>query len=382
MFFLFPSIFKKHKISITTVTILFFVVGILLLYNYRPKSADGRLLIWRVSCGMIADRPLTGHGAGAFAEKYMLYQAAFFEQHPESRFVLVAGNAEYPFNELLNSVICFGIIGTVLLLFLLWTVFRGSGGGSTARHCGLDPQSPKKELPIIKGLRVKPAMTGMAASSIIFKAGLASWLAFAMFSYPLGVFPLLLLGITCLSGIESNTKLSFKLPRWFYGAALLFLTVVLLQAWRDTTALKRLSGALINLRQDMALSTDEVEDAYAKMKANSTFNNHYMSWMESLPVELYTANVKDVLPSCEGYCMKGKYYLQTGDMEQAEQAFHTATHMVPARIRPKYLLWQFYVEKGDTAAAKKTAQKILDTPVKIESVFTLKVKSEMRKYGE
>jgi O-antigen ligase len=345
MFLLFPSIFKKHKIVITTAAVLFFAVGIMFLYSYRPKSADARLLIWRVSCDMIMDRPLSGHGAGAFNEKYMLYQAAFFEKHPESRFAIVADNAGYPFNELLNAMICFGIIGVVILLFLGWTVFRAYASTVSAK---------------------------------IFQAGLAAWLAFAMFSYPAGVFPLLLLSVVFLGGIESEVKRSLGLPRWLYGIIILFLTVVLLQVWRHTAELKRLSGALISLYKNTSVDMDEIENSYSRMKSNPTFNSYYMAWMASRPVERYTDRVKDVSPSCEGYYMIGNYYLKTGDPEQAEQAFYTASNMVPTRIRPKYALWKLYVEKGDTAAAKEMAQSILNRPLKIESVYTLRVKKEVR----
>jgi O-antigen ligase len=346
VFFLFPSILKKHRISTIASAVALFSVGIILLYSYRPKSADARLLIWRVSCDMIAGSPLLGHGAGAFNDKYMLYQAAFFEQHPESRFAVVADNAGYPFNELLNTAISLGIIGVALLLFLLWTAFFNK------------------------------RVFQKNANDTIFQAGLSAWLAFALFSYPAGVFPLLLLAVTCLAGIESSVKRSFRLPRRLYGIIILLLTVVLLQVGRHTAELKRLSGAFrsMNLHGNM----DEVESSYNRMKSNPTFNSYYMAWMENQPVERYTDRVKDASPSCEGFCMTGNYYLKTGDMEQAAQAFHTASKMVPTRMRPKYALWKLHVEKGDTAAAKEMAQTILNCPLKIESVYTLKVKKEVR----
>jgi len=318
--------------------LLVFAVGIMFLYSYRPKSADARVLIWRVSCDMIADRPLTGHGAGAFDEKYMLYQAAFFEQHPGSPLALVAGNAGYPFNELLNAVICFGIIGIVLLLFLFWAAFR-------------------KRTPL-------------------FQAGLSSWIAFSMFSYPTQVFPLLLLGIACLGSIEGDVKFSFKLPRWLYGTTILLLAAVLFPVWRDTAKLKRLSRELTG----SYLNMDEDECSYDRMKFNSTFNNYYMVRLENQSTELYTDRIEDMFPSCEGYCMKGNYYLATGEREKAEQAFFMASNMVPTLIRPKYFLWKLYVEKGDTVAAKKMAETILNCPLKTESIYTLKVKKEVRKY--
>jgi hypothetical protein len=90
----------------------------------------------------------------------------------------------------------------------------------------------------------KSALSASSAfkATLLFKAGLSSWLAFAMFSYPTEIFPLLLLSVTCLSKIESGVKLSFRLPRWFYGVIILSLTIVLFQVWRDTTGLKRITS--------------------------------------------------------------------------------------------------------------------------------------------
>ena len=56
--------------------------------------------------------------------------------------------------------------------------------------------------------------------------------------------------------------------------------------------------------------------------------------------------------------------------------------MVPTRIRPKFYLWVLYVEQGGAAAAADVAQKILHSPVKAESIYTLRVKGQMRQFLE
>ena len=347
-----------------TLFILFFAVGIVFLYSYRPKSADARLLIWRVSCDMIAERPLLGHGAGAFYDKYMLYQAAFFEKNPQSRFVTVADNVGNPFNELLNTAVSLGFVGVALLLFLLWAAFFSTQMTRITQISADDSFNTTK----------------------IFKAGLSAWLAFAMFSYPAGVFPLVVVAVACLALINTETQrrrgiiliknsvlsclcVHFVLP-------ILLIITILFHLLQTTTQLKQLSTAFRTMNAQTSI--DIIENSYHKMKSNPTFNSYYSSWLEHQPVEQYTDRVKDVSPSCEGFTMLGRYYLATGETEQAEQAFYTASNMVPTRIRPKYALWKLYVEKGDTVAARKMAQKILDSPVKIESIYTLKVKKEVK----
>lgn len=85
------------------------------LYFLRPGSANVRLLIWRASCGLFAEHPLSGSGAASFASRYMYAQAAYFASHPDSPFVLLAGNHYQPYNEFVRLLCEQGIFG--LLLF-------------------------------------------------------------------------------------------------------------------------------------------------------------------------------------------------------------------------------------------------------------------------
>jgi O-antigen ligase len=54
------------------------VAGMAALYSLKKDSADGRILIWQSTWNMVLDKPVAGHGYGAFNEKYMLYQADYF----------------------------------------------------------------------------------------------------------------------------------------------------------------------------------------------------------------------------------------------------------------------------------------------------------------
>ncbi|MFA5229064.1 MAG: O-antigen ligase family protein, partial [Candidatus Paceibacterota bacterium] len=80
---------KKKKLLLTIIGSVL-IVGGLFLYRYKPASADGRLLIWRVSADMIADAPLFGHGIDGFSKEYMIYQANYFKENPTSYFTSVA----------------------------------------------------------------------------------------------------------------------------------------------------------------------------------------------------------------------------------------------------------------------------------------------------
>ena len=343
--------FKKRKVAFVGAAAAALAAMSVLLYCYRPASANARLLIWRVSADMVADRPLLGHGVGAFAKKYMLYQAAYFEQNPTSPFATVADNATSPFNELLNLAIAQGAVGLLLFLSALFAALASRPAGASAKA---------------------------------LKAALVALAAFSMFSYPSDVFPLLLLYAVCFGGISGKpVALQFRIPRWCLAAGVLLLAAV---AWQGVEAgmyIRRLSGALSALLHNPTdeRSADDVNRSYERMKHNVTFHDCYMVWLNNRPDLLANSeSVKNILPSCEGYCLLGKYYSANSDTRLAEQAFLTASNMAPTRIRPKFYLWELYVAQENTAAAVDMAQKILHSPVKAESLYTLRIKGQMRQF--
>lgn len=95
-------------------------------YFLKKDSADGRLLIWRVSANIIADKPMIGSGVNSFGGIYMTNQAKYFANNPESRFSFLADNVKHPFNEILKLVIENRIVGLILVVFVVIIVIRES----------------------------------------------------------------------------------------------------------------------------------------------------------------------------------------------------------------------------------------------------------------
>jgi O-antigen ligase len=115
----------SNRFKITLVCIIIALPAIF--YSFGKNSADGRLLIWKCTWNMICDSPVTGHGHGAFQAKYMLYQADYFTDNPESKYAALADNVLHPFNEYLLVFAEHGLIGLgflVLLGFLLFRFYR------------------------------------------------------------------------------------------------------------------------------------------------------------------------------------------------------------------------------------------------------------------
>jgi O-antigen polymerase len=80
---------------------IFFPVGIILIgvmmWFYKPDSASGRVLIWKITAERITDKPLFGYGLGSFNKHYFTWQADYFKENPGSKFILLAGHPGHPF---------------------------------------------------------------------------------------------------------------------------------------------------------------------------------------------------------------------------------------------------------------------------------------------
>lgn len=121
---------KKHQ---TLSTVSFFVILILVagalagIYVLKKESADGRLLLWKITTRAITKQPWTGTGLGGFPAAYAEAQAEYFSSGKASETeMLVAGCPEYGFNEFLQIGLEQGVFGLLVFVLLLsYSLFRG-----------------------------------------------------------------------------------------------------------------------------------------------------------------------------------------------------------------------------------------------------------------
>ena len=93
-------------------------------YIQKQDSADGRWLIWKNGIEMFKDAPLFGHGYNAVENEYMDYQAAYLQQHADSKDAYVADNVKHLFCEPLEVAVRHGLLGCLLLSVLIYTILR------------------------------------------------------------------------------------------------------------------------------------------------------------------------------------------------------------------------------------------------------------------
>lgn len=193
--------------------------------EYTERSFSVRWLMWTATARMIADRPLTGVGAGAWEVDIPLYQHAGAQLETDY----------YAHNELLQLVAEYGLAGWAFLLGLLAYLLRAAWHtwrlrGATARAEGL-PRSL--------------SLTGLLALLIVSNAGFPWRMATtgALFALSLAVLA------ASDARLLRAAGLARQLPAHPAGAAVgvvLSLSGLLLAgavAWRAAAAEYRLVGA-------------------------------------------------------------------------------------------------------------------------------------------
>ena len=113
---------------VSSILILISIAGALAgIYLLKKDSANGRLLLWKVTGQAIREQPWTGTGTGSFPAAYAEAQAEYFTSGKASETeMMVAGCPEYGFNEFLQIGLEQGLVGLMVFVLLLsYSLFRG-----------------------------------------------------------------------------------------------------------------------------------------------------------------------------------------------------------------------------------------------------------------
>jgi O-antigen ligase len=111
--------YRKWMIPVSALVIGCLFIGITALFLLKKDSANGRLLMWKITARAITHQPVSGEGLGGFPAAFANEQAAYFmSDNASATEKLVAGSPEYAFNEYLQIGLEQGIAG--LVCFLLW----------------------------------------------------------------------------------------------------------------------------------------------------------------------------------------------------------------------------------------------------------------------
>lgn len=321
-------------------------------YFLKRDSANGRLLIWKCTWEMIKDSPVYGHGIGAFRTHYMDYQADYFKQYPNSKYVMLADNVISPFNEYLRIVLSFGVLGLlIVVLGVLYLIF-----------CYYKNSKDEKRMALLSLLGIG---------------------VFSVFSYPF-TYPFVWV-IVC-----------FDIYIVLKGSLLLTISSFTKKMLCVVTILGGV-GASYKLYQRMDAEYRWNNIAYFSTNANMEIYIKLMPVLGDNPYFLYNyANALfdknhleaslDIALRCRNHwadydleLLLGSIYKQKNEYDLAESHYRKASFMCPSRFIPLYDLFNLYEEMNDKEKAISIAWQIIDKPVKVQSKKTNQIKNRMKK---
>jgi len=392
------------KSSLIGVLIIFLAISMAGLYHFKKGSADGRLLIWKVSAGMIKDNPILGHGVEGFKSHYMDYQAAYFKNNPDSKDAMVAGDTNYAFNEFIQLTVENGLVGLLLIVTIILLLFFKNNKNNNPEILGEEGDLRRAEGYIelnsetswIKNEHIEYEQFLLHIS----RAVILSIIVFGLFSYPLQILPIkiclviviaIAVQVLNLKGPEIIKQFNYSYNLRQFALKSILSVGCLGVIWMAISYMQQVKVAYTDWKYafdtyNMGIYDDcliEYQKAFHILKTNGDFLTNYgkalsMADKHVEAIEKLQQAAK-YYPNTVVYTTLGDSYKEIGRTELAEKNYNYAWNMNPGRFYPKYLLVKLYIENGQKRKAVKMAEELLEKEVKIKSTAIQEIKDEMKK---
>ena len=315
------------------------------LYSYKKDSADGRILIWKISLEMVKDKPILGYGFDGFRKNYMNYQAAYLQekQLPETINNLADDN-HHAFNEFLRIIIEQGIIGVIILFIFLTTI----------------------------GYTIYKYKLYIDTVSRTIISCLTALLLFSFFSYPLStshinaLIVILLAGLACSSQDTPIWKLQIRSISLIIPYSIIFfISSVYLFSY------SKANSDWLNTLKGVYTNDNILEEARKKLSGNPYFLSTYGKYLNkkkrySKAASILSQSIKEY-PSYYTVMELGISYKAQKKYTEAMHCFYKAMHMIPHKIKPLYFMMELYYDQKDYKSAIQLSNRILCKQPKIRS---------------
>ncbi|MBP8776674.1 MAG: O-antigen ligase family protein [Bacteroidaceae bacterium] len=343
---------KHSKKVIGLATVIALVSLLCFFYFYKKDSADGRVLIWKCTSEMIEERPLLGYGPSGFEANYMDFQAKHFVLQPQDKFAQLADNVKWPFNEYLQLVVSYGLVGGIALLVLV--------------------------VLLIQAWRKHPSTSSTTAMGCLLSIAL-----FSLFSYPFS-YPftwILFVGsIIILFYNAYPIKLGIQQNGLIIASLLLgagsFLSIQRMRAEMEWCKISDLA---------MCGQGEEAFPTYERLKKElwrkPTFLYNYAAELNM--AGHYNKSIEIGLECQKHYAdydlqlLLADNYFRSKQYEKAEACYKKANRMCPNRFEPLNELYFMYKKTGNSLMANQLGKEILNKPIKISSPEVKNLRNEV-----
>ena len=308
------------------------------LYAMKKDSADGRLLIWRLSAGMMAERP-QGYGYGLFERNYNLTQAGYFAGGAfESGEKANADFVFMPYNDFIEQGVEGGVAGMAFLAAFYVLMAR------------------------------RAVLSGDRRSAAVFCSfGVMSLFNFVYTS--VSPWFLLMCHASFVMAGEDGLKPEKRWVAGLAGAAMLCVTALLsYKSFGLTTAQVRLKkiedeGRFVDDRRyaEIAGMAGTSEAFWTRRARNSMGRERYSDALRHI------AQARAYSSSPELFLMAYRCRMRLGSPEAAVGSLDTLSYMLPRKLTVKYMLMNHYAARGNKEKAVRYAGEILAADVKVWS---------------
>lgn len=328
------------------------------LYKFKTNSAQGRLLVWKISLGIIKDHPILGIGFDSFKGSYNNYQAKYFASHGTAIEKEVAGDILYSFNEFMQSFVELGLIGVIIGLSILFIV-------------------------LFKNDTQKNNFLRLGA-----KGSIIATLVISLFSYPFHIIPIevnliFFIAITSPNSFTVFTHhLSNKTFKVLSLVSIIAISFFSIRGYKTFNGYIMWEKAALYSNRNLSVKANILYNkCYPDLEYNEYFLYNYGCELSVMKNYRRSNEILEKLryrlPSPELYLYLGNNYLANGDFSKAETSYKFTCNMVPNRFYSKYILAKFYQSRNRISDLLNIANEIVKMDVKVESSTILQIKWEM-----
>lgn len=352
----------KIKRKYVIIAVCSFILFVGFVYKIKENSADGRLLIWKISTTIMKESFICGVGHGRFPSAYGEAQEIYFRakqgtKHEE----YIAGAPEFAYNEYIQVLVEYGIIGLLALILVI---------GYSFYHLRF-VNSPYKT----------PLLGAFSALLVV-----------SFFSYPFHNL------YTCLLAIFIMALVTF-LPDQRYSQKKINIIYTVLSLslgfafYIVCTSFGTLGNIKIAYCQWNILKPYFNAGRFSEIVKNYKTLYPYLSsdagylfeYGQCLSRTGSLAESNQILQ--KGLCYSGdpmflniigKNLQKMGQYKDAEEMFYKSYYRIPHKIYPLYLLMNLYEEQGKDDKVRLMVRRIIMQKEKITSLETMYIKKKAK----
>ncbi|ARS40298.1 hypothetical protein CA265_11795 [Sphingobacteriaceae bacterium GW460-11-11-14-LB5] len=350
--------FKKHLLFHVLFLIISFsaIMTTLINSNKALRALEGRIFIQSTSMPMLKDNLLFGIGTNKFGAQYNYLQASYFvsekDQAKYGKYRDLANNSFSCFNEYLELWIEIGIFGLILLLIVIFYIYRT--------------------------IKYKPLKPAIISITVFFILSLNDGLF-----HNISLLPIMIINFCLMGDQYKNYTLHSRLVK-IQSIVIVSLTLwyayILTNQFKSTLAYNKTFSEATNSQK-----LRNYQRAYKYLQNDGIYLYHYGTFLikKQAKVKEGIKILKKAisrLPHTDILNLLGDAYIMENKFTDAEYYYKISANIVPIKIIPRYKLFQLYILKGENDNAIKQAKIIDSTPVKVSSKTGDRIRCEITRY--